>query len=201
MKKNDFFSDLSDICRFSWQELVKVVHQKNHPWRSPVIANLVNDQITLRTVILRQAVAEERRLRFYTDGRSAKMEAIKAGGSISWLFYDPSQQLQLRIQSSPVILLEAERKLIWQQLPVVARSSYASIAVPGSVNNSPTDGLPTDFYNRSLVETNYAEANFRVVDTIVYQMEVLKLERSGHRRTTFSWDTMREEWVGEWLVA
>ncbi|PSR14561.1 MAG: hypothetical protein DA408_05260 [Bacteroidetes bacterium] len=197
----EVFDDLAAIQDFSWQQLQQAPHQRKHPWRTPALASLEEaPTVGIRTVVLRRAIPTDRVLRFFTDGRSGKMKAVAAGHPLSWLFYHPQKEIQLRIVGWPQVLPPAAADEVWSQLSVAGRSAYAATAAPGSSSSLPSDSLPPDFFSRPLNQTEAARANFRVIDTVVHSLEFLQLHRQGHRRARFSWDADQAGWVGEWLV-
>jgi pyridoxamine 5'-phosphate oxidase len=192
----EVFGDLAAIQDFSWQQLQKAPHQ-----RTPVLASMEEPATaSVRTVVLRRAIPADRMLRFFTDSRSGKMKAVAAGYPLSWLFYHPQKEIQLRIVGLPQILLPAAADEVWSQLSVAGRSAYAATAAPGSRSSLPSDSLPPDFFDRPLNQTEAARENFRVIDTIVHSLEFLQLHRQGHRRARYTWDSGQANWVGEWLV-
>ncbi|MGH1435524.1 MAG: hypothetical protein ACRBG0_13825, partial [Lewinella sp.] len=156
----EIFNDLPRIWMYSWQQLEKASQEDNHPWRLPVIANLTGSQVSQRTVVLRKVSQKERHLRFYTDNRSAKINQKDEKLRFSWLFYNTINQIQLRVQSEGVVVSVEESGCIWRELPVYARSTYASIKPPGTIVSRPIDVLPDDFFSMSSLQTDTARANF-----------------------------------------
>jgi hypothetical protein len=194
----EILNDLAAIWNFSWQQLEKAPYQKKNPWRTAVIANINADQVSQRTVVLRRASKQERYLRFYTDARSAKISQKKEALSFSWLFYNATKQIQLRVQTQGRVVVVEESDKIWRDLPVYARSTYASIQPPGTIITEPDDGLPPDFLSRTPAQTDAARVNFLAVDNLVTELEFLQLHRAGHRRARWSWE--EDTWQGNWLI-
>lgn len=194
----EIFDDLPAIWDFFWQQLQKAPHQKKHPWRTPVLASLDGDQVNQRTVVLRRVGQKERCLRFYSDFRSAKIRQKGEKLHFSWLFYNSSKQIQLRIKTEGAVVDTEELEKIWQGLPVYARSTYAATLPPGTAITYPSDGLPDGFFNQSTPETDVFRKNFAAVDNFITEIEFLQLHREGHRRARWSWE--ENEWKGTWLI-
>lgn len=194
----EIFNDLHAIWTYSWQQLEKSSEENNHPWRLPVIANLTGGLVSQRTVVLRKASLKERRFRFYTDIRSAKIRQKDENLSFSWLFYSTFNQIQLRVQSEGMVVSADESDRIWEKLPVYARSTYASIKPPGTIITRPNDALPAGFFTKTAMQTDSARANFMAIDNQVKELEFLQLHREGHRRARFVWRD--GQWESNWLV-
>lgn len=192
------FNDLPAIWDFLWLQLEEAPHGEKNPWRTPVLANVAGDQASQRTIVLRRAGQKERRLRFYTDLRSAKVSQKDEKLSFSWLFYDPIKKIQLRVQTQGMVVPDEEPDDIWRGLPVYARSTYASVQPPGTIIAQPDDGLPADFFVKTVAQTDAARVNFAVVDNLVTELEFLQLHRAGHRRARWSWK--EDKWEGCWLI-
>jgi len=78
---------LDAVAAAVWQELGTATHDKQHAWRSPVLATASNDGADARTVILREADADARVLRIYTDERAAKVAQLMShpvGTLVMW---------------------------------------------------------------------------------------------------------------------
>jgi hypothetical protein len=194
----EIFNDLPAIWDFLWLQLEETPQEIKHPWRTPVIANVAGDQANQRTIVLRKVSQKERYLRFYTDFRSSKVSQKDEKLSFSWLFYDPLKQIQLRVQTQGMVVPDEESDDIWRSLPVYARSAYASLQPPGAIIAQPGDGLPADFFVRTIAQTDAARVNFAVVDNWVIALEFLQLHRAGHRRARWSWK--EDKWEGCWLI-
>jgi pyridoxamine 5'-phosphate oxidase len=194
----EIFNDLPAIWDFSWQQLEKAPHQKKNPWRTPVIANIIGGQASQRTVVLRRVDKKGRCLRFYADLRSAKISQKDEKISFSWLFYNAVKQIQLRVHTEGSVVSVEESDKIWDDLPVFARSPYASIQRPGSITAEPRDVLPPDFLTQTPAQTDAARVNFVAVDNWVTALEFLQLHRAGQRRARWSWED--NSWEGTWLI-
>ncbi|MEO0626181.1 MAG: hypothetical protein AAFY91_04275, partial [Bacteroidota bacterium] len=195
----EILQDLEDISSSVWAELTKAHHQKRHPWRTPAMGNVAGNELGLRTIVLRKSDTSSRRIRFYTDKRSAKWMAVERGVQFAILFWNPKKSWQLQMHGSTLIVDQEQTHHIWASLPVHSRSSYATKLAPGSPLPGPDNGLADHFFDMSLEETAYAEAHFAVFDIVVDRFESLQLSRNGHRRAKFKWEENSQNWDGQWI--
>lgn len=104
MEKNeriwDNYNDhgLEDLEQDCWSRLVTGATKSRTPFHTPFVATLANGEVSLRTVVLRDTLPIERELRFHTDIRSPKWNELSINPSISALFYDASERIQLRVK-------------------------------------------------------------------------------------------------------
>ncbi len=193
----EVFGHLDHLREFVWQHLLKAPHQKRHPWRTAVIANVNGQRVLQRTIVLRKVGANSRLLRFYTDTRSIKIQPLPDNDAFSWLFYDARKQIQVRAQTNARLLLSSETAEIWPAVNPHTFKDYAAIAAPGTPQE-----LAEGYYPKEdeLALAAAAKENFGVVDCTVQEMEVLQLHREGHRRAQFWWEENEQAWQGQWLV-
>ncbi|MEM1214079.1 MAG: pyridoxamine 5'-phosphate oxidase family protein [Bacteroidota bacterium] len=188
----DPFSDFEQITDYLRDQFTKAAHQKRHPWRLVTLATVADGVAQQRTVVLRRANWTERSLRFYTDARSAKMEAIRAGQLLSFLFYHPRHQVQVRLLAQPTLADETTKRAIYNGLPLHATRDYRTQLAPGAE-------LKAD--NPTYVSDPAAGfANFTIVENTFTELEILQLNRSGHRRARLNWSEDTAQWQSNWLV-
>lgn len=156
---------------------------------------------SVRTVILRGFHAGERTLDIYTDGRSGKIAHLRRKPATSLLFYDPRKKVQIRLRATARIHHEDETAAaIWRQLPVSARKDYCAHTGPGTPLDGPGDGLPPSWQDDDLQpeDTDYGFAHFALIRCQFDHVDLLQLDRDGHRRAIYHWN--EERWDGQWVV-
>ncbi|MEM9260806.1 MAG: hypothetical protein AAGA62_14255, partial [Bacteroidota bacterium] len=84
------------------------------------------------------------------------------------------------------------------KLPKHSRKAYATLQPPGALLSKPEGGLPPDWEERTLAETEYAATNFGVLRTTLQRAEVLRLGRNGHLRLRAI--RQNENWKLDWIV-
>jgi len=192
---------LEEILQQTWHLLIRGANQKKDPLHLATIATTNQQLAKIRTVVLRKTDATKRRLYFYTDVRSEKIQQLRQYPTLSWLFYHPKKNIQLRAYGVATIHHQNELTMEkWQSLPAYGRKPYGTQRAPSTPLPYATDDLPSLWKASEidLIDTEYAYANFAVVTCEINRLEWLHLQRSGHRRTVFEFDG--EVWKGRWVV-
>jgi pyridoxine/pyridoxamine 5'-phosphate oxidase len=197
MKK---FDTLDEFLDQSWRLLLNAAVKRNHPMRTPVLGTVADNRAHLRTVILRQTNPQARTLSFYSDFRAAKIAHLQENAQLAALFYHPRKQWQIRVRGEATLHHQDEKaRAHWAKISVKGRANYAARHTPGSTTDQPTDGLP-DFWNSDLkpAETEFAYANFTLIEMAVFELEALLLHPEGHQRAHFAWGN--DNWEKHWLI-
>lgn len=170
-----------DAC---WQELAKAPRNKAHAFRVMGLATVDGEVADLRSVVLREVLADERTLVFFTDARSPKVAQIQrqpAGTLLAWcerLSWQLRLRVQLEVQTSGLAVSSR-----WARLKMTpAAQDYLSPLPPGAPVEHP---LP----ERSSRE------HFAVVQARVLSIDWLELHAEGHRRAAFD-----GQGQGRWLT-
>ena len=90
--KNNFYASLDSINSSIWENLVNASVKKNTPFNRPALATINKNKIKLRTMILRKVDKEKKKLIFYTDRRSAKVNDIEENSQATIYFYDDKKK-------------------------------------------------------------------------------------------------------------
>jgi len=118
---------------------------------------------------------------------------------VAWTFWAPKPQIQVNVSGSARWLAEQPAKELLLTKPQHSRKAYATLSAPGHPQTTADSGLPENWDDRSLAETNYAAKNFGVLVTDMSSMEILKLSRDGHQRLLGTIDSAKE-WHLDWLI-
>jgi 3-hydroxyisobutyrate dehydrogenase len=190
--------NLSDLEKDSWTRLVNGATKSRSPFHTPCIATQNKDEVNMRTVVLRRANPVEKTLHFHTDVRSMKWDELIVNPSISALFYDATERIQLRIkgiaelQHKDQITQEA-----WQGTSLSSRRCYLTAFSPSSFSDIPTSGLTEHIEqeNFSQEESEVGLQNFGIVSIQVQSIDWLWLNHAGHRRAYFDYVQGRNQWM------
>jgi hypothetical protein len=178
--------------------LARGAQQRQHPFRIVVLAT-VDAQLApqLRNVVLRQVDIEQATVVCHTDYRSEKVLQIQQHNLVSWLFYDPGQQIQLRLQGRAQLHYHDQiAGAAWEQTP--ARHYYCGLA-PAMAVAQPNSGLPTSIAPElTAAESAAGWDNFAVIRSGITTIDWLKLGVNGHYRAQFWRDA--ENWRGTWVT-
>jgi pyridoxamine 5'-phosphate oxidase len=173
-----------NLFRLVWLELQRAVTDRQHEWRTPVLASVDSDGMAqARTVVLRQTDPNSLQLRFFTDHRSPKVAEIQAKPQAVLVFWSPRLNWQLRVQAH--LSVTADGPLVdsaWTRISQsAAAGDYLSASAPGSPMHQ----------DASLSAERH---HLAVVVAQVGTMDWLELSRNGHRRArltqhSFEWCT------------
>ncbi len=179
-------------------ELRAGVKAAAHAWHTAVLATVDNGRPSARTVVVRYVADDMTRIVCHTDARSAKCGQLLTTPAASWLLYDASRKIQLRL-SGPAELHSddslADRR--WSESRLGSRRCYLA-AAPGSELDAPTSPLPVDLRDRrpDADEAQPGRSNFAVIVGHVDRLDWLLLTADGHRRARFAYRAGR--WDGGW---
>jgi len=181
----DRLTELDAIETEIWHQLEQAPRDKQHAWRSPVLATVSGDTADARTVILREVDRPNRRLVTFTDARAAKVAQLAEQPRATFVMWSPALAWQLRCRVSLSIettgLAATSR---WAQIKTSpAAQDYLSRNAPGAPLESP-DHQATEPLER---------AHFAVVNAEVLAIDWLEIHRDGHRRAVF--DAQGARWV------
>lgn len=175
-----------------WHLLQRGVADHQHGFHTPSLASVSrNWSCSLRTIVLRGAERDARRLTFHTDVRSQKIGELAEDSRIALMFYDAPENTQLRIDAvAHVHIGDALARACWDGLTLGQQCQYLVAGPPGLPFAWPTSGLPPELESREPDPDEAARGrfNFAVVTATITHIDWLYLTRYGHRRATFSWD-------------
>jgi len=189
---------LRDLEIDTWNRLVNGAVKSRDPFHTPCVATHSGNDISLRTVVLRKAVPESKELRFHTDTRSKKWQELNTNTSISALFYDAADRIQIRVKGRAELQLNNEiTAAAWQKTSLSRRRCYLTNFDPSSFTDHPTSGLPEQIEqeNFNLEESEMGYKNFGIVSIQVQNIDWLWLHHAGHRRAYFDYVTGSFNWM------
>jgi len=189
---------LLELEKDSWDRLVTGAVKSRTPFHTPSIATLHQGEVSLRTVVLRKTLPTERELRFHTDIRSPKWQELSQNPSISALFYDAVDRIQLRVKGKAVLHQTNEITAeAWQKTSLSSRKCYLTLFSPSSLTDESTSGLTDDIEheNFTLAESESGYSNFGIVSIHVQSIDWLWLNHAGNRRAFFDYEKVMNSWM------
>lgn len=163
----------------AWERVLarinEAVTESGHPFRYVTLATVdKNNTPQQRTVVLRD-FSKDRIFTIYTDSRSDKVHEIRGNDSVSLLFYDDREKLQLRITgNASVVKAGEEYKRHWENGGRRSPHSYTSVVPPGTEIEKPKEA-----YHWHLEGT----PNFCLIKIEAERMEFLQLDGAKHIRS------------------
>jgi len=195
---------LADVEADIWKRLRRGAADWRHVMHCPVVGSLDPDGLpSQRVMVLRECDPSARLLRFHTDSRAGKVDAIGDGAPVSLLFYDPKAKIQIRAQGHGAIETEGERvDAAWRASTLFARRCYTADPAPGSIIAEPLSGLPPELegVEPSEAEAAPGRANFALLMVTLERFEWFYLSHLGHRRAALCWASNLASWQGNWLI-
>jgi pyridoxamine 5'-phosphate oxidase len=177
----------------AWQRLALACTRTGDSFRCPALATLGAGGPQVRTVILRQANIEERKLLFFTDGRSAKAEQLREQARLAWVFYDPAGGFQLRAWGNASLHRDDELARTCRDScnPENLRN-YQTTLAPGTIL-----GAAGGIASGQPVNRTGGAGHFMVVSCQVDRLDVLLLGANAHRRLDMRWSGT--SWESVWV--
>ena len=195
---NNISYSLSDLEKDIWNRLVNGAVKSRDPFHTPSVATHSGNDISLRTVVLRKAFPESKELRFHTDTRSKKWQELIINPSISALFYDAADRIQIRVKGRAVLQFNNDiTAAAWQKTSLSSRRCYLTNFDPSSFTDHPTSGLPEHIEQEkfTLEESEIGFKNFGIVSIQVQNIDWLWLHHAGHRRAFFDYTDGIYQWM------
>jgi 3-hydroxyisobutyrate dehydrogenase len=189
---------LEDLEQDIWVRLVTGAVKSRNPFHTPCVATMDKGEVSLRTVVLRKALAKERELRFHTDIRSPKWLELSLNPSISALFYDAGDRIQLRVKGHAVLQYKNDLTAeAWKNTTSSSRRCYLTLHSPSSFAEIPTSGLSEEIEqeNFTMEESEAGYSNFGIVSIQVQSIDWLWLNHAGHRRALFDYEKDSYQWM------
>jgi pyridoxamine 5'-phosphate oxidase len=200
MKKGKW-DTFDGILNEVWKMLERGVTHFNDPFHCPVLGTTGKDGCSLRTVIFRQLILPDRILVCHTDARAPKAREISNENKVSWLFYHPKKNVQLRMSGQAKLHTDdpfADDQ--WAASRVTSRLNYCAAQPPGTLVDKPSSGLPDFLLNKvpTLLESEQGRRNFMSISCRIDSIDWLRLSVMGNRRARFDWD--QDKMKAVWLV-
>jgi pyridoxamine 5'-phosphate oxidase len=160
-----------------WHELQAAPRDKQHPWRTPVLATTDGEVGDARTVILREADHARGTLLMYSDARAGKVAQVATHPHGTLVMWSPALGWQLRMRVHLRTIADGlELSSRWARLKLSpAASDYLSPQAPG-------DTLDNALGARG------ERAYFALLEARVLSIDWLELHAQGHRRARFDND-------------
>lgn len=200
------FSDLRDdpaaILQAIWAGLEWGCQAAAAPWHLGTLGTVTSDGCALRTVVLRAVSSAERWLCCHTDRRSPKIAQVNRCPRVSWLFYDPVERVQLRIQGTASVHLDdAFADARWAASSLDSRRCYLAPLPPGAPTEAGVVNLPPHWRNGppDPAASEAGRPHFAVLRSTIDELDWYYLHSAGHLRLRWRWSAAG--WQAEWIAA
>ncbi|CAO4194321.1 pyridoxamine 5'-phosphate oxidase family protein [Methylorubrum extorquens] len=191
-----FYDDLDGFRAEGWRRLADGVGHRHSPFHTPSLATVdAAGRPRLRTVVLRAAEAGAGALRFHCDQRSDKAREIAENGLAALHVYDGRAKLQLRVEGRARLHHDdALADAAWAAALTMSRVCYGVEPAPGTaLARGDAYAMPDEDPDARLGRENFCAVLFTAE-----RLDLLYLDRRGHRRAVFSREG--EGWMGTWVA-
>jgi len=190
----DFENSLETMLEQAFLSISNGVNDSKSYFHNPTICTFEGQDISARTVVLREFSEKDRILRFHTDQRSPKISQIKENSNATVHAYDQEEKIQIRLKGSIEIHHQnSVTKNAWENTREMSKECY-------SVKDSPSKEIenPDEFdIDKNQINREKGYENFAVNLFTFKYLEILYLKRSGHRRAVFEWENnqIKKSWL------
>jgi pyridoxine/pyridoxamine 5'-phosphate oxidase len=182
--------NLKGIYNELWTALEKAVVDRKSSFHTFSLATVNNGIADNRTVVLRGCNKKMMTLTFNTNNSSDKISHISKNNSVSALFYDKDEKIQIRFIGNATI--NNNNKYCqdkWENMSKQSRACYFQTVNPGRTIEHPS--IVKSKYNEEMSE------NFTIVDISISSIDWLYLSATGHSRAKY---TKENGYEGEWIA-
>ena len=181
--------DLTKIFNREIKFLIDGVSNTLNPYHFFYLSTFNDNEVSLRTIVLRKIDKNPFSIYFNADYRSPKIEQLSFNDSCSILFYDNKRKIQLRAKCKAFINNNNKiSKIHWDKTPLQSRKCYMGVFKPSEILKEWHPNFPLKYLKcdpeKSDSESGYE--NFTIVKLIVKKIDVLELHHDGHIRFTMN---------------
>lgn len=181
--------NLESLQKDCWNRLLNGSLRYKDAFHNMVVGNVNEHGVNLRTVVLRKVWATKKQLVFNTDTRCGKWQDLQQQNKVSFLFYDASANLQIRLSGTATLhQADSIADEAWADTKLGSRKVYMATPGPSTIISLPASGLSAtlETSDPTLEESNEGRKNFGVIVSTINWMEWLWLSSKGHRRAVFT---------------
>ena len=190
------YNNKSEILKRANFLLKDAVKNRESMFHTPTISSYSNQNISSRVMVLRAHNATKRILRFHSDFRSDKVKELLDDPRTSIIGYDPILKTQIRLVGKSKVHHNNKSSLkAWDESQAISKKCYS--VKDGSSHKAEKPEI-YDFHMKDIkIEDGYA--NFCTIEFSYHTLEFLYLQRQGHRRCKFYWNS-KGKLSSVWLV-
>ncbi|PSQ54459.1 MAG: pyridoxamine 5'-phosphate oxidase [Bacteroidetes bacterium QH_10_64_37] len=197
------YTNLDAVLNHVWDEIEAAAEAPDHAYRQLTFGTVHDRAPDLRTVVLRRADEDDRRLQFHTDRRARKVEALRKNDRIAWHGWDADAHEQIRLYGTASVHFDDDVAMdLWETQSPDTLAVYARPSAPGTPLDEPDDGLRQAVKSEPITDDDVAEGRqyFAAIRTVIDRIEWLHLHPDGHYRARFEYQSDREAFESGWVV-
>ena len=197
------YTSLETVHDRVWERIERAADDSQAPFRILTFGSVGEEHPHLRSVVVRSADRDKRRLSFHSDRRSEKVADIQAHDRIAWHGWDPETSEQIRLHGTATVHTDdAVADEMWTREDPSGLALYPKSSAPGTPLEEPDDGLHPSVREQPITREHVAAGreHFAVIRTVIDTVDWLHLHADGHYRAQFRFDAEREPFEGRWVV-
>ena len=173
-------------------ELTAAVGSARHGLHLLTVANVGTDgQPDARTVVLRHVDPLRREVRFHSDIRSPKLQALRTSPHVALHWYDPALGIQVRVAALAAIHHgDTVATAAWTASQTMSRAIYTTAVAPGDHLDAFPEGPAAP-----AADDDTGLGRFAVVACRFDAVELLSLHAAGHQRVRLHIDRDPVTWT------
>ena len=173
-------------------ELTAAVGSARHGLHLLTVANVGADgQPDARTVVLRHVDPLRREIRFHSDIRSPKVQALHTSPRVALHWYDPALRVQVRVAAVAAIHHgDTVATAAWTASQTMSRAIYTTTVAPGDALDAFPEGPAAP-----AADDDTGLERFAVISCRFDTVELLSLHAAGHQRVRFHLDCNPITWT------
>jgi pyridoxamine 5'-phosphate oxidase len=175
---------LSEFVSLAMQNIKRGSVDRKAKFRLPILASSSNNKLTQRIVIVRKFNQDTNSVTIFTDHKSQKVSQIKHNENCHLLFWDSRRNLQVSICCIAKINDKETTDFYWKNLSELQKKDYLVNPSPKTLINS---------YNNYNYEST--KNRFTVIEFFFQQMDILLLDKNGHKRAIHDFKNGLQSWV------
>ena len=193
----------SQVLKEIWQNLQDGAESRHNGYHLMTFHYDNNGFPRANTVVVRKCSPNDRRVRFHSDLRQNKVQAIERNNRVCLLFYNKKDKIQIICSGHAKVITDSTlTEKVWNHMQPISRICYCQDLTPGEQHPELNHGFtPKQWDSRNEKATiEYGFKNFSIIETTIHEIEWLYLCANGNERLCFTYDKKNEKWRSNWLI-
>ena len=187
----DYIDEISKIYENLWINILDGSKNSLSDYHTFSLATFSQNQLSNRTVVLRDCNKKDRTMSFHTNNLSKKIDDINLNPIVECIFYSKINKTQIRISGIAEIFTMnniCEKK--WVEMSSQSKQCYFQNIAPGEIIDN-----PNQVQMENPDDLNIISENFAIIKINISMIDWLYLSSKGHRRVKFD---KNRDFEGSW---
>jgi len=189
----DYIDEINKIYENFWSNILDGSKNSLSDYHTFSLATCSQNQVSNRTVVLRDCNEKDQTVFFHTNNLSKKINDISLNPNVECLFYSKINKTQVRISGiAEIFTMNNICKKKWTEMSSQSKQCYFQNIAPGEIIDS-----PNQVQIENLDNLNIISENFVIVKINISIIDWLYLSSKGHRRAKFDKNI---DFEGSWVA-